>query len=109
MNASRRALIWAAGTALAAPGIAMSQTVDRYPDMNVQVLDPSFNRYRILLASVERGNLKISTMRADDKPISERRSLNKRGDTPCLSNSTSVKGEARATSAVNARMAPLPG
>ncbi|MEI6162311.1 MAG: SMP-30/gluconolactonase/LRE family protein, partial [Roseococcus sp.] len=32
----------------------MSQTVERYPDPAVQVLDPSFNRYRLLLAAVER-------------------------------------------------------
>ena len=54
MNATRRALFWAAGSALAAPRIAMSQTVERYPDPAVQVLDPSFNRYRLLLAAVER-------------------------------------------------------
>ena len=57
MQINRRGLFWAAGSALAAPGIvttAMSQPVERYPDPAVQVLDPSFNRYRIGLAAVER-------------------------------------------------------
>lgn len=55
---------------------------------------------------MERWNLKISTIRVDDKPISERKSLNKRGVTPCLYNSTICRGEALATPAVNARIAP---
>ncbi|MDB5416013.1 MAG: gluconolactonase [Rubritepida sp.] len=57
MDATRRGLSWAAGAMLAAPGLAaeaLSQPVERYPDPAVQVLDPSFNRYRLLLASVER-------------------------------------------------------
>ena len=57
MEMNRRGLFWAVGSALAAPSMipaAMSQTVERYPDPAVQVLDPSFNRYRLGLAGVER-------------------------------------------------------
>ena len=53
MQASRRGMLGAALLApLAAP--ALAQPVERYPDPAVQVLDPSFNRYRLLLAGVER-------------------------------------------------------
>src|SRR3954447_2577974 len=57
MSRSRRGLIGAAGIALAAPCLisqALGQAVERYPDAAMQVLDPSFNRYRLLQASVER-------------------------------------------------------
>ncbi|MBS7813359.1 SMP-30/gluconolactonase/LRE family protein [Roseococcus sp. XZZS9] len=56
MDANRRGLLSAAGAMLALPGLlstARSQNVERYPDPAVQVLDPSFNRYRLLLAGVE--------------------------------------------------------
>ncbi|MFC7542166.1 SMP-30/gluconolactonase/LRE family protein [Siccirubricoccus deserti] len=33
---------------------ALAQPVERYPDPAVQVLDPSFNRYRLVLAGLER-------------------------------------------------------
>ncbi|MCO6415353.1 SMP-30/gluconolactonase/LRE family protein [Siccirubricoccus sp. KC 17139] len=53
MNPSRRALLGAGLLApLARP--ALAQPVERYPDPAVQVLDPAFNRYRLLLAGVER-------------------------------------------------------
>ena len=32
----------------------MWQPSERYPDPAVRVLDPSFNQYRLMLASVER-------------------------------------------------------
>jgi transposase len=57
MVSTRRGLFGAAGAALAAPGLvsgALGQPVERYPDPAVQVLDPAFNRYRLLLAGVER-------------------------------------------------------
>jgi gluconolactonase len=50
MPATRRGLIGAA--LLATP--ALAQPVERYPDPAVQILDPSFSRYRLALAGVER-------------------------------------------------------
>jgi len=53
MPSTRRGLLGAALLApLAAP--ALAQPIERYPDPAFQVLDPSFNRYRLLLAGVER-------------------------------------------------------
>src|SRR3954469_827581 len=53
MHSTRRAMLGAGMLApLALP--ALAQEVSRYPDPAVQVLDPSFNRYRLLQASVER-------------------------------------------------------
>ena len=54
MPATRRALLGTGliGAALAAP--ALAQGIERYPDPAIQVLDPSFGRYRLLLAAVER-------------------------------------------------------
>jgi len=57
MQITRRGLVAAAGGALAAsatPAFAQWQPSERYPDPSVQVLDPSFNRYRLALAAVER-------------------------------------------------------
>lgn len=54
MSATRRLLLGAAGAALATPALAQWRMTERYPDPSVQVLDPSFNRYRLVLAAVER-------------------------------------------------------
>jgi gluconolactonase len=54
MPATRRLLLGAAGAALATPALAQWRMTERYPDPSVQVLDPSFNRYRLVLAAVER-------------------------------------------------------
>ncbi|MGX9963196.1 SMP-30/gluconolactonase/LRE family protein [Roseomonas sp. F4] len=57
MSSSRRALLGAAGgvVALAAtPAFAQREAPGRYPDPSIEVLDPSFNRYRLALAAVER-------------------------------------------------------
>ena len=57
MYSTRRALLGAAGGAIAlanTPAFAQWQPSERYPDQSVQVLDPSFGRYRLLLAAVER-------------------------------------------------------
>ena len=57
MEITRRSLIAAAGTAavsVAAPAFAAWEESSRYPDPRVQILDPSFGRYRIAQASVER-------------------------------------------------------
>jgi gluconolactonase len=57
MTVSRRGLIGAAGALFTTPALispARGQAVERYPDPAVQVLDPAFNRYRLLLAAVER-------------------------------------------------------
>ena len=51
---SRRALLGVAGAMLATPALAQWTPTERYPDPAVRVLDPSFNRYRLLLAAVER-------------------------------------------------------
>jgi gluconolactonase len=58
MGVTRRELL-AAGTAVAAASLAPSALADwepspRYPDPRVRVLDPSFARYRLPLAKVER-------------------------------------------------------
>jgi len=52
-------MMTAAGAAVAmvaaAPkAFAAWEASERYPDPSVQVLDPAFNKYRLLLASVER-------------------------------------------------------
>jgi gluconolactonase len=39
----------AAFTAVASKAVAAWQPSERYPDPSVQVLDPSFNKYRLLL------------------------------------------------------------
>jgi gluconolactonase len=58
MNLSRRHIVAAAGAAvtLAATSRAFAawQPSEGYPDPAVQALDPSFNKYRLALASVER-------------------------------------------------------
>jgi gluconolactonase len=58
MNFSRRQIVAAAGAsaaaAVSAPAFAAWEMSERYPDPAVQVLDPAFNKYRLLLASVER-------------------------------------------------------
>jgi gluconolactonase len=41
-------------TAVAPKAFAAWEPSERYPDLSVQVLDPSFNKYRLLLAGVER-------------------------------------------------------
>jgi gluconolactonase len=57
MHISRRALL-GAGSAAAAlgtlPAEARWEDVTRYPDPAVELLDPSFGRYRLVLAGVER-------------------------------------------------------
>ena len=58
MDNTRRTLLGTglgAGAALLArPASATWEMSERYPDPAVQVLDPAFNRYRLLLAAVER-------------------------------------------------------
>jgi len=54
MHVSRRTLLGGVGASMALAMPAFAQPVERYPDPAVQVLDPSFNRYRLLLAAVER-------------------------------------------------------
>jgi gluconolactonase len=59
MNISKRDLLAGAGAAAAAMTISESafgqwRPSERYPDPSVQVLDPSFNKYRLGLAGVER-------------------------------------------------------
>src|SRR5256885_8702483 len=59
MEPTRRGMMTAAGAAaavaMAAPkAFAAWEASERYPDPSVQVLDPAFNKYRLLLASVER-------------------------------------------------------
>jgi gluconolactonase len=43
-----------AGAAFSAPAFAQWRPSERYPDPAVEILDPSFARYRLALASVER-------------------------------------------------------
>jgi len=57
MSLQRRALMGAAGglaALVARPALAQWNPSDRYPDPLVQLLDPSFGRYRVVNASVER-------------------------------------------------------
>jgi gluconolactonase len=59
MNISKRDLLAGAGAAAAAMTVSGSafgqwQPSERYPDPSVKVLDPSFNKYRLGLAGVER-------------------------------------------------------
>jgi gluconolactonase len=59
MNISKRDMLTGAGAAVAAVGFSRSafgqwQPSERYPDPSVKVLDPSFNKYRLGLAGVER-------------------------------------------------------
>ncbi len=58
MLQTRRAFLTTAGAAVAAaaapPAFAQWRPSERYPDPAVQVLDPSFNKYRLGLAGVER-------------------------------------------------------
>jgi gluconolactonase len=59
MNISKRDLLAGAGAAVAAMTVSGSafgqwQPSERYPDPSVKVLDPSFNKYRLGLAGVER-------------------------------------------------------
>jgi gluconolactonase len=54
MRITRRALLGAAATLAATPAFAQWQPTERYPDPSVQILDPSFARYRLVLAAVER-------------------------------------------------------
>jgi len=57
MHIHRRALLRGAGAAaaLASPAFAQQrEPTGRYPDPSVVPLDPSFNRYRLALAAVER-------------------------------------------------------
>src|SRR2546423_11620600 len=58
MEPTRRGMMTAAGAAAAmvvvgGQAFAAWQASERYPDPSVQVLDPAFNKYRLLLASVE--------------------------------------------------------
>jgi gluconolactonase len=59
MTMTRRTMLAAAGAAAAMPGgaapaFAKWEPSGRYPDPAVQILDPSFTRYRLALAAVER-------------------------------------------------------
>jgi gluconolactonase len=55
MSITRRNLLAAAGAlTLSPPAFAAWEENARYPDPRVQVVDPSFNRYRVNNASVER-------------------------------------------------------
>jgi gluconolactonase len=59
MNISKRDMLTGAGAAVAAmsfsrTAFAQWKPSERYPDPSVQVLDPSFNKYRLGLAGVER-------------------------------------------------------
>jgi gluconolactonase len=58
MELSRRSVLGggvAAATALATPrAFARWEPTERYPDPSVEVLDPRFGKYRLLLAAVER-------------------------------------------------------
>src|SRR5262245_51909645 len=59
MDTTRRAILTAGGAVLAAAAaapraFAQWRMNDRYPDPAVEVLDPSFLKYRLALASVER-------------------------------------------------------
>jgi gluconolactonase len=51
---TRRGLLAAAGALAATPAFAAWEPSERYPDPRVQVLDPSFARYRLFNAAVER-------------------------------------------------------
>src|SRR3954449_3412788 len=58
MDSTRRGMMTAAGAAAAVAAMAPKafakwEASERYPDPSVQVLDPAFNKYRLLLASVE--------------------------------------------------------
>ena len=55
-SGGRRALLAAGAVMLATPALAQREgpAPERYPDPAVKVLDPSFNRYRIFNAPVER-------------------------------------------------------
>src|SRR3954467_9463204 len=58
MDSTRRGMMTAAGAAVitvatAQKAFAKWEAGERYPDPSVQVLDPAFNKYRLLLASVE--------------------------------------------------------
>ena len=58
MLQSRREMLTTAGAAVALASVAPKafakwEASERYPDPSVQVLDPAFNKYRLLLASVE--------------------------------------------------------
>src|SRR5262249_31716420 len=55
MPITRRSMLAAAGAlTIMPPAFAAWEENARYPDPRVQVLDPSFNRYRVNNASVER-------------------------------------------------------
>jgi len=54
MHVTRRALTGAAAALATAPAFAAWEPSERYPDPAVKVLDPAFNKYRLLLAAVER-------------------------------------------------------
>src|SRR6266702_7045310 len=58
MEISRRTMLAgataAAATTLTGPAFAAWDESTRYPDPRVQILDPSFARYRVVQASVER-------------------------------------------------------
>src|SRR5947208_6102557 len=58
MESTRRGMMTAAGAAVVTVATAQNafarwEASERYPDPAVQVLDPAFNKYRLLLASVE--------------------------------------------------------
>ena len=59
MQPTRRAFVTGgsaaiAGTAISSPAFAQWRPSERYPDPAVEILDPSFAKYRLGLASVER-------------------------------------------------------
>ena len=57
MDLTKRDMLAAAATtasAMAGPAFAQGQLSERYPDPAIRTLDPSFNKYRLALAGVER-------------------------------------------------------
>ena len=58
MQPTRRAFMTGASAALASagasPAFAQWRPSERYPDPAIELLDPSFAKYRLALASVER-------------------------------------------------------
>lgn len=68
MTVTRRAALAAAASLAAAPAaLAQWRPAERYPDPAVQVLDPSFGRYRLGLAAVER--IAHGGMRWNEGPV----------------------------------------
>ncbi len=54
MSITRRGVLGAAAALPALPALAQWRPSERYPDPAIQILDPSFTRYRLFNAAVER-------------------------------------------------------